>query len=127
MFDAIDSGKELEFKKLIIELTEDAKSLSLSELIDDILDKSGMRKEYEEEDSLENETRLESLEEFKSVAINFEENGIYDLETFLESVMLVSDKGQYTEEDDRVAERAKADHHQQCRHQRTRSKCEDEG
>ena len=102
MFDAIDSGKELEFKKLIIELTEDAKSLSLSELIDDILDKSGMRKEYEEEDSLENETRLESLEEFKSVAINFEENGIYDLETFLESVMLVSDKGQYTEEDDRV-------------------------
>ncbi len=30
-------------------------------------------------------------------------------------------------EDDRIAERAEADHHQQCRHQRTRSKCEDEG
>ncbi len=102
MFDAIDSGKELEFKKLILELTEDSKNSSLPDLIDNILDKSGMRREYEQDDSLESESRLESLEEFKSVAINFEENGIYDLETFLESVMLVSDRGQYNNDEDRV-------------------------
>ena len=43
MFDSIDSGKELEFKKLILELQEDAKILSLSELIEDVLVKSGIR------------------------------------------------------------------------------------
>ena len=102
MFDAIDSGKELEFKKIILELKEDVKNLSLSELIEDVLVKSGLRNEYELNPSLENDSKIENLNEFKSLAVSFEENGIYDLETFLENVLLVADAGQYKEEKDAV-------------------------
>ena len=102
MFDAIDSGKEMEWKKVVLELIEDAKELSLSDLIEDVLVKTGMRSEYENDASVESERRLEDLEEFKSLAVNFEENGIFDLETFLENIMLVSDTGQYSNNDDVV-------------------------
>ena len=102
MFEAIDSGKELEWKKVILELIEDAKELSLVDLIEDVLVKTGLRMEYENDKSVESERRLEVLEEFKSLAVNFEDNGIFDLETFLENIMLVSDTGQYVENDDQV-------------------------
>ena len=102
MFDSIDSGKELEFKKLILELQEDAKTLSLSELIEDVLVKSGIRSEYELDKSLESDAKIENLNEFKSVAVAFEESGVYDLSTFLENILLVSDAGQYKENKDAV-------------------------
>ena len=102
MFDAIESGKELEFKKLILELQEDAKTLSLSELIEDVLVKSGLRREYELDKSLESDSKIENLNEFKSVAVAFEESGIYDLSTFLENILLVSDEGQYKENKENV-------------------------
>lgn len=102
LYDAIECGKELEFKKLIEELIEDSKNLSLSELIEDVLVKTGLRKEYELNSSLENESKIESLNEFKSVALSFEENGIYDLGTFLENILLVSDAGQYKDDTDKV-------------------------
>src|SRR5574344_2184443 len=53
MYDTISSGKELEFKKLIDELTSDQESLSLSELIDDVLNKSGIIKDLESVKNLE--------------------------------------------------------------------------
>ena len=102
LFDAIDSGKELEFKKLILELIEDSKTMNLSDLIEDVLVKTGLRREYELDKSIESDTRVENLNEFKSLAVNFEDNGIYDLSTFLENIMLVSDKGQYAEDDNNV-------------------------
>ena len=102
MFDAINSGKELEWKKIVLELIEDAKELNLSDLIEDVLVKTGMRSEYESDKSVESDRRLEDLEEFKSLAMNFEDNGIFDLETFLENIMLVSDTGQYSNSDDVV-------------------------
>ncbi len=102
MFDAIDSGKEFEWKKIILELIEDAKELNLTEIIEDVLTKTGIRREYELDKSIESERRLEDLEEFKSLALNFEDNGIFDLETFLENIMLVSDTGQYSTSDDVV-------------------------
>ncbi len=103
VFETINSGKELEFKKLILELIEDSKELSLSELIEDVLVKTGLRASYENDKSLESAAKVENLNEFKSVAVSFEENGIYDLSTFLESVMLVSDRGQYKDETDKVS------------------------
>lgn len=102
LFDAIDSGKELEFKKLILELIEDSKTMNLSDLIEDVLAKTGLRREYELNKSIESDTKVENLNEFKSLAVNFEDNGIYDLSTFLENIMLVSDKGQYAEDDNNV-------------------------
>ena len=102
MFDAIQSGKELEWKKVILELIEDAKEMDLSEIIETTINKTGLRREYENDKSIENERRLETIDEFKSLALNFEENGIFDLETFLENIMLVSDQGQYSNNDDEV-------------------------
>ena len=102
MFDAIDSGKELEWKRLILELIEDSKNLSLSDLIENVLVKTGLRMEYELDKSLESDAKVEYLNEFKSVAVAFEESGVYDLETFLENILLVSDAGQYKENKDAV-------------------------
>ena len=102
MFEAILAGKEYEFKKIILDLIEEAKNTNLSGLIDAVLDKSGMRKELEEANNLESEIRLENLEEFKSVALSFEERGIFTLEEFLENISLVSDMNEYKEVEDGV-------------------------
>ena len=102
MFDSIDSGKELSWKNMILELIEDSKNSSLVELIEIVLEKTGIRKEYMDNKSLENDFRIENLEEFKSVALSFEQQGIYDLETFLESIMLMSDANQYKDSKEKV-------------------------
>ena len=102
MFDVISSGKELEFKNLIITLTEESKDTNLSGLVDLILDKSGIRKELEESNTLESEIRLENLEEFKSITLAFEERGIYNLDEFLENISLVSDMKEYENQDNGV-------------------------
>lgn len=92
MFDAISSGKELEFKKLILEMKEKSEVLSLTETIDMVLDKSGIKSELESEHTLEADIRLENLNEFKSITKTFEEeSGIASLEDFLNEVSLVSD------------------------------------
>lgn len=102
VFEAIENGKELEFKKIILELIEDAKNMSLTDLIEDVLIKSGIRKSLEESKSLDDQIRLENLEEFKSITKSSEENGIYNLEEFLENIALVSDIGQYNNNDNAV-------------------------
>ena len=103
MFDAINKGKELDFKNLILELTKDSESLSLTELIDVILDKSGIKKELEEDKSLESELRLENLMEFKSITASFEERtGSVNLEDFLEEISLIADMSEHKEYDNAV-------------------------
>ena len=92
LFDAINSGKELEFKKLINEIKEDSNNMSLTELVDDILNKTGIKRELELENSIESIARLENLEEFKSITKRFEDAyGIISLEDFLNEISLVSD------------------------------------
>ncbi|MBQ9011449.1 MAG: ATP-binding domain-containing protein, partial [Bacilli bacterium] len=92
LYAAIDSGKELGFKKIIEEIKKASENISLTELVDLILDKTGMRKELQNEKTIEAEVRLENLEEFKSITKNFEENnGIISLEEFLLEISLVSD------------------------------------
>lgn len=103
MFDAIDSGKELEFKNMILKLQEFSLNSSLSDLIEEVLSTTGIRMEYEINKSLENEAKVENLNEFKTVALMFEESGIYDLQTFLENIALVSDRGQYNNDGDEVS------------------------
>ena len=103
MFDAIEKGKELEFKNLILSLIKESESLSLTELIDVVLEKSGMKKELEEEENLENELRLENLMEFKSITASFEEQtGSVNLGDFLEEISLIADMSDHKEEADTV-------------------------
>lgn len=102
MFEVVSSGKELGFKNLIIDLTNESKNTDLVGLVDVILDKTGIRKELEEKNDLESEIRLENLNEFKSIALAFQEKGIFSLEEFLENISLVSDKNVYKEVDDGI-------------------------
>lgn len=101
MFNAIDSGKELKFKELINKLKQESESLSLTELVDRVLDETGLKAELESESSLEAEARLENLEEFKSITKNFEDrNGIISLSDFLSEISLVADIEEHKDRDD---------------------------
>lgn len=92
IYDIISTGKELQFKKIIEELKLIKDNVTLTELIDLILDKTGIRQELISENTLEAEVRLENLEEFKSITRNFEEiSGLVSLEDFLAEISLVSD------------------------------------
>lgn len=104
LYEVIDSGKELEFKKIIDEIKAEKDKLSLTELIDFVLDRSGIKKSLESEKNLEADIRLENLEEFKSITHNFEQKeGIVSLEDFLDELSLVSDVSEHKgEEDNRV-------------------------
>ena len=104
IYDAIDSGKELEFKNLIERLKEVSGDLTLTELIDKVLDASGIRSELEAEKTLEAEIRLENLEEFKSITKAFEEReGLISLEEFLLEISLVSDVEEYKDDPNRIS------------------------
>ena len=92
LFEVIDSGKELKFKELIESLKQKEKTLSLTELIDVVLNDSGIKNELESEKSIEADIRLENLEEFKSITKTFEEReGIVSLGEFLDELSLISD------------------------------------
>ena len=96
LFDCLSKPKELEFKKLILELSEDAKNLDLTELIDRVLEKSGMKDELEKEHTLEADIRLENLMEFKSITENYQkETGTVNLEDFLEDISIVADSADH--------------------------------
>ncbi len=104
LFEAITSGKELEFKNIIEKLQSIKENLTLTELIDKVLDASGLREELESEKSLESEIRLENLEEFKSITKSFEEReGLISLEDFLFEISLVSDVEDYKEDTNRIS------------------------
>lgn len=104
IYDAINSGKELEFKNTIEKLKMVAEDLTLTELIDKVLDASGMKKELESEQSLESEVRLENLEEFKSITKAFEEKeGLISLEDFLLEISLISDVEEYKDDPNRIS------------------------
>ena len=92
IFEVINSGKELAFKHMIEDLIIREQNLSLTELVEEILIKSGMKQELVNEKSMEADIRLENLEEFKTITKSFEENnGIVSLEEFLMEISLVSD------------------------------------
>ena len=99
LYDAIESGKELEFKKIIEELKKASEKMSLTEFIDLVLDKTGIRPELKSERTLEADIRLENLEEFKSITRTVEEiDGIASLGDFLDEISLVTDASEKQED-----------------------------
>ena len=103
IYEVIDSGKELTFKNIIEKIKENKENLSLTELIEYILTETGMKQELESEKTVESEIRLENLNEFKTVARNFEDKyGIISLEEFLDSISLVSDIEEHKDNKDVV-------------------------
>ena len=103
LFEAIKSGKELEFKNMILELTESSLNLSLTELIDLVLEKSGMKDAISKEHTLEADIRLENLMEFRSITENYQNiTGSVNLQDFLDEVSLIADVTEHREEDDEI-------------------------
>ncbi len=77
--------------------------LKISDLIKETLNKTGYTKALENENSVEAETRIENLEEFLTVAIEFEEESADNtLAEFLENITLSSDIDGMEDQDDLV-------------------------
>lgn len=81
-----------EFALLIMKLTALKDALPLSEFVEKMLDETGLKKQFEIEDSDEAQTRLQNLLEFAGAAREFENQSTdKTLEAFLENVSLVTD------------------------------------
>ena len=90
-----------------INLIEDARSkkdaLTISELVKFILKKSGYIKALEDERTIEAENRIENLEEFQTVTMEFEKEEVENtLQNFLETMTLSSDIDNVEETEDSV-------------------------
>lgn len=80
------------FAEFIMEMSNLSMQISVHELIEKVMEKSGYVAELEKENKIENQTRLENMQEFLSVAKNFEATSEEPtLENFLSTVSLVSD------------------------------------
>ena len=92
-----------EFVNVIEELKDKKDKLVISELIKTTLKKTGYTKALEEENTIEAENRIENLEEFLTVAIEFEEEYAENsLSQFLEGITLSSDIDNVEETEDSV-------------------------
>ena len=80
------------FAMLLMKLTALKDTLPLSEFVEKMLDETGLKAQFEIEDSDEARTRLENLMEFAGAAREFEaKSEDKSLEAFLENVALVTD------------------------------------
>ena len=92
-----------EFIQTIEELSAKKDTTLVSELLKEILSKSGYTKALEIENTAQAESRIENLDEFLTVAMEFEEeNAENSLAEFLESITLSSDIDGMEETEDSV-------------------------
>lgn len=91
------------FVAVIEDLISKKNEYTITELIKHTLKETGYTKALEEEDSIEAENRIENLEEFLTVAVQFEEEEAEnDLSSFLEGITLSSDIDGMDEEEESV-------------------------
>lgn len=97
------AGKLTAFTDLIETMRGKMEEKSPSQLIEYILEKSGYLSMLRMEDSVENQTRIENIQEFINSAIEYEkEGGEPTLAEFLERTALVSDIDNYDASSDSV-------------------------
>lgn len=81
-----------EFVNIIEEIQKEKENTGVSEIVKKILNKTGYIKALETENTKEAENRIENLEEFLTVTMEFEEESVENsLEVFLEGITLSSD------------------------------------
>lgn len=113
MFDIIKRADEFglnrvflisrDFIQTIEDLSSKKDEMSISSLVKEILDKTGYVKALENENTLEAENRIENLEEFLTVTMEFEEEEAENsLENFLEGITLSSDIDEVEDSDNSV-------------------------
>ncbi len=92
-----------EFIEQIEYLREQKDKIKISDLIKETLNKTGYTKALQLENSVEAETRIENLEEFLTVAIEFEEQEADNtLAEFLENITLSSDIDGMEDQEDSI-------------------------
>ncbi len=99
------AAAKLEGFVTMIEKFRDASgTMKISELITEVIAKSGIEEEYKNENTVESQTRIENIKEFISVALEFEaSDSEQGLEEFLANVSLVADIDNLQEENNYVA------------------------
>lgn len=96
-------ANSIQFVEVIEELRKQVNQIPISELIKLTLNKTGYVKALENENTIEAESRIQNLEEFLTVAIEFEEQMAENtLAEFLESISLTSDIDNMEESEDTV-------------------------
>ncbi len=91
------------FVHLINKLRAEKDEMSVTQLVDKVLDESGYMGALQRDGSIESQSRIENLKEFISVAVEFEKTAEnVTLESFLENISLVADIDNYDEEQDAV-------------------------
>jgi len=92
-----------EFVNVIEELKDKKDTLELTELVKEVLNKTGYLKALKLENTLESENRMQNLEEFLTVVEEFEEEYAENsLSEFLEGITLSSDIDEMEETEDFV-------------------------
>ncbi|HEC2147878.1 TPA: DNA helicase PcrA [Staphylococcus delphini] len=91
-----------EFYQLMSNLMQEQEFLEVSEIVDEVLEKSGYREMLKREQSLESRSRLENIDEFMSVPVDYEKNTPLEeqsLINFLTDLSLVADVDEANLED----------------------------
>ena len=88
-----------DFANLILDLRERLDQLTITELVEEVLDKTGYMMALTNQGNLESQARIENIQEFLSVTKNFDENGetvedetgVETLSRFLNDLALIAD------------------------------------
>ncbi len=91
-----------DFVETIDNLVKSANEMTVSELTQKILKDTGYAKALELENTKEAENRIENLEEFLTVTMEFDEEEANDLGSFLENITLSSDVDELEEPTEQV-------------------------
>ena len=103
MYEIIKNADTYGLNRVFLNSREFVNVIEISELVKLTLKKTGYTKALENENTVEAENRIENLEEFLTVAIEFEEQYAENtLSQFLEGITLSSDLDNMEEEEDAV-------------------------
>ena len=92
-----------DFVNVIEELKAKQNDILISDLVKETLNKTGYTKALKDENTVEAESRIQNLEEFLTVAIEFEEESADNtLQEFLENMTLSTDLDNVQEDEDSV-------------------------
>lgn len=99
-----------DFANLILNLRERLDELTVTELVEIVLEKTGYTEQLVAQGTLESQARIENIEEFLSVTKNFDENpdnlvdesGLDKLSRFLNDLALIADTDDNTQENPEV-------------------------
>lgn len=100
------AGKTLQsvvaFRNMINEMMANSVDRTIQEILEDLIIRTGLLKQYENTKNPEDESRIENVEELINAAADYDQRDGTSLAGFLEDVALISDIDRYDDEADAV-------------------------